>query len=73
MAKKKKKFGWDDVAELASHAATMVGHYQNAQKAANKAFNEGNKSNLEGAEGGKSIKPKLPKDTGISSLNTLHK
>ena len=68
MAKKKKKFGWDDVAELAGHAATMVGHYQNAQKAANKDFNAGNSTNLKGAEGGPS-KPKLgTQDSGMSSL-----
>ena len=68
MAKEKNKFGWEDVAELTGHAATMVGYYKDAQAAAKKSFDDGNKTNLKGSEGGAS-KPKLgTKDSGMSSL-----
>ena len=72
---KKKKFGWDDVAELAGHAATMVGHYKDAQAAAKKSFDDGNSTNLKGSEGGVS-NPALKKaqqQTGNSQLNTYYK
>lgn len=75
MAKKKNKFGWDDFAELAGHAATMVGHFKNAQDAAKKSFEDGNKTNLEAAEGGVS-KKKLRQAqtfTGQSQLNSYFK
>ena len=65
---KKKKFGLDDVVELAGHAATMVGHFKDAQASAKKSFDDGNSTNLKGSEGGAS-KPKLGmKDSGMSSL-----
>ena len=63
---KKKKFGFSDVVELAGHAATLAGYYKDAQAAAKKSFADGNKTNLKGAEGGKS--PKTPKsNTGRGS------
>lgn len=63
---KKKKFGLTDALELATHAATMVGHFKDAQAVTKKAFEDGNKTNLGGAEGGKS--PKTPKSkTGRGS------
>ena len=72
---KKKKFGWDDVAELAGHAATMVGHYQNAQAAAKKSFDDGNSTNLKGSEGGVSKKKlgNAQRFTGLSELNQANR
>ena len=71
---KKKKFGMDDALELTAHAATLFGNFKDAQKAAqkskeSKSFDEGNATNLKGAEGGVSTR-KLPNtDYGTSQLN----
>ena len=52
---KKKDFGWQDALTLAQSAAS-------AFSATQTAFKEGNKTNLEAAEGGKSA-PKLKAET----------
>lgn len=76
---KKKKFGMDDALALTAHAATLLGNFKDAQKAASKSkesksFDEGAKTNLKAAEGGASRNPKLgTQDPGMSQLNKRYK
>ena len=72
---KKKKFGLGDIAELAGQAATMVGYYKDAQAAAKKSFEDGNSTNLKGAEGGVSKKKlgNAQRFTGLSELNQANR
>lgn len=72
---KKKKFGILDAIDVAEQAANAFAAYKSAKadsgtadKKTTKAFKDGDKTNLQGAEGGAS-KPKLGmNDSGMSSL-----
>ena len=61
MAKKKKGINFQDITDMVSLAADTVGAFKSAQKTTKdvketKSFNDGNKTNLAGAEGGVSKK-----------------